>query len=246
MSQDSFGKVIAEIGLNHLGSISELNFLVNKLIAKGLSTTIQVRESNFYEKYPNLWINIHDLAHIRQIYKNNNVNFGIAIGPIDQNLLDEILGLELDFIKLIGICSANPKFLDMFFSKQRPFTFISNGSWDALTNPISYANKNRDTIVHTVLSHELESQKISAINHLINMGWRVSYGQHSSDFSAIPLAIGAGAESIFLYVGDKSKKIPDLEHAIDINNIYEFSKKIATYYRSLKIDSVVNKIKFIG
>lgn len=246
MSRVNYGKVIAEIGLNHLGSLKELTSLTNILIGNGLSSTVQIRESSFYEKHPNLWINLDDLRKVRQHYKNNKVNFGIAMGPINQGLLDEILDMQPDFIKLLGICSLDQGFLKIFFSKKRPTTFISNGSWDSLCDPIDYADKKRDRIVHTVLSHELTSQRISAINLLCRDGWDVSYGQHSSDICAIPLAIGAGAESIFIYVGDKTKNIPDYEHAFDIKDIEKQVKTIHAFYLSLALNSRPNKITFIG
>jgi sialic acid synthase SpsE len=246
VSRVNFGRLIAEIGLNHLGSLEELNSLANILIMNKLSTTVQIREAGFYQKHPNLWIHLNELQKVRQLYKNNKVKFGIAIGPIDQELLDEVLDIKPDFIKLLGICSADSNFLKIFFSSKRPTTFISNGSWDLLCDPIRYAEKACDRIVHTVLSHELASQKISAISLLCRAGWSVSYGQHSSDISAIPLAIGAGAESIFMYVGDKTKSIPDYEHAIDITESDKYSKIIDNFYMALNLDSKALKIKFIG
>ena len=60
---------------------------------------------------------------------------------------------------------------------------------------------------------------------------------------------GAGADSIFLYIGNKTLNLPDLEHAIDLDDIADVVAKINICFTSMKKSENTPKsvkIDFIG
>lgn len=107
----SFGdwKICLEIGLNHCGDRDELDRLIVRALHMSknfpVSVTVQIREPSFYLKEPELQLNSSDYLFIQQALRENNVPWGIAMGPVDNivELFDK--GLEPDFLKILSIAT---------------------------------------------------------------------------------------------------------------------------------------------
>ena len=76
-----------------------------------------------------------------------------------------------------------------------------------------------DMLSHTCLTHDSSDQNLLDIRVLKEFGVPVCFGLHASDAEIAYAAVGAGAEKIFFYIGDKSIELPDFKHAVDLAHV---------------------------
>ena len=128
MKKDDW-KICAELGLNHLGDYDNLMDLYSASGIKKLncSLTIQVREESFYQKYPELQLDISDYESFNRKCLKDNKPFGLAIGPLED--FNWILNSDIkpDFLKVLSIASEKKDFLNELKRNFKCPLYISTG-----------------------------------------------------------------------------------------------------------------------
>jgi sialic acid synthase SpsE len=232
-------KVCLEIGLNHLGSYSKLEKIIKDygLAKLGVSVSVQVLEEDFYKDNEQLYLNLEQHRNFIKLCRDLKIPCGLALGPLSLSELQSIKdgGLEFDFIKTLSISSANNDFMERLYDTFDCPKYISVGLSDIeyIKNHIEPLMGSSDKLIHTILSHNVRDQNLGDIESLKNLGVPVCFGLHAADHFLIFTGIGAGADSVFFYIGDKSLDLPDFEHAIDLSDIADMVGKIKSCYSAM-------------
>ena len=101
-------KLIAEIGLNHLGNVSILKKMYKRLILKEIyGITVQILEDNYYDGSTKFRreLKIDDYKEMSNFLKKRKIKFGIATNNI--RTIEKLKNVRVDFWKIIS-----PKFFD--------------------------------------------------------------------------------------------------------------------------------------
>lgn len=246
-------KVCLEIGLNHLGSYSKLEEIVTEIGLQklGVAITVQIREESFYASKKEFKLTNHEYRNFLSLCRKFMIPCGFALGPILD--LDKIKseGLKPDFIKTLSISSADQQFMTRLMKTFKCPKYISVGlsTLEYIKNFIIPIMNSNDKFIHTSLSHSGKDQNLSDIVTLNNLGVSTGYGLHSTEHNIMSTAIGAGAEYIFFYIGNKSTDLPDFAHAIDLPDVGPIINTINICFDAMGQSgkgSKSTKIDFIG
>ena len=242
-------KIIWEIGKNHLGSLDRALDLVAataNLDAKAVS--IQIREKEFYEMHPQLQFTNEQFLQLIKFAKSKNLKVYIAVGPTNEKSVIEQLTPLVDGVKLLYLTLSHPKIVDRFYVKSLSLNiplYISTGALTLRQAKKIFAKYPAINLLYTKLSHSVEGQEISKISEIRSHTGFCAFGQHSKNWLSVAVAIGAGADEVFVYFGDKALPLPDHEHAIDLSELDIFSKYVNLAYSSLD-GTPSDPISFIG
>jgi sialic acid synthase SpsE len=242
--------ICLEMGLNHLGSEKNLFEIVQSIpINYKIAVSIQIREEDFYiKKNKKLHLDIILIKKIEHLFKSKNIKFGYALGPIKD--LDYLLkaNIKPDFIKLLSISIKDIGFIKKIRSIYKCPFFYSTGlvTEKFIKKKLLFLVRKKDFLNYTALTHHPYGQNLMTISRFLKIHNNISFGVHSSEKFTSCTAIGLGASKIFIYVGNKRKKLPDLEHALDLKEIKEFTNIINNCFSALKQASQVKKILFRG
>ena len=246
-------KVCLEIGLNHLGSYSKVEEIVTEIGLQklGVAITVQIREESFYDSKKEFKLTNNEYRKFLSLCKKFMIPCGFALGPILD--LDKMKseGLNPDFIKTLSTSTADQRFMTRLMKTFKCPKYISVGlsTLEYIEKIIIPIMNSNDKIIHTSLSHSGKDQNLSDIVALNNLGVSTGYGLHSTEHNIMSTAIGAGAEYIFFYIGNKSTDLPDFAHAIDLPDIRHIIRTINVCFdamgQSVK-GSKSTKIDFIG
>ncbi|MFY0649818.1 MAG: N-acetylneuraminate synthase family protein [Methylophilaceae bacterium] len=243
--------IFFEIGLNHLGSKKEAIFLIENLLKKKLklNISIQIREESFYSQFPEYELEIEEYFDIIEYCNENEISFGLSLGPIkDINRYQDVIS-RCDFIKLLSISVINNEFIKKIQKVFKKTIFLSLGLVNFNNELVEYSDllKQKNIIpLYTSLTHNIQGQNLDNINLIKKYNKTFAYGHHCSHELIFYIAIGFGAKYIFLYVGDKSKKLPDHEHAFDINNLDVIISKISNCFLAKRVYTQKSMINFLG
>lgn len=246
-------RVCLEVGINHLGSYPMLEKMIKEsgITELGVSITVQIKEEDFYKTNEQFYLSTDEHQRFIELCRSLKIPCGLALGPIsDLQVLNDV-GLEPDFIKTLSISSANADFMSRVYAAYDCPKYISVGLSD-----IAYVQEyivplmgDKDKLIHTSLSHNGADQNLGDIRLLGSLGVPVCYGLHAVDSDLIYAGIGAGADSIFFYVGDKSLDLPDFSHAIDMADVADVVFKANTCFSAMGESGDTpksTKIAFIG
>ncbi len=227
--------LIAEIGLNHLGSKELAKDYIYKLLDTYIdSITFQIREIEYYEKKPELKLTNSDYIELIKIIKNNNKKVGIAIADINQ--IDFFESLNVNFYKIIRNDITNDKLVKKLLSTNKKI-IVSTGtcSEDIIQNFISKYKNNNIVLNHTQLSYDIEDCNLSAINTLkTKFDIKVSYGSHCSNFNVLYMALCYQPSDILFYVKRNSFfKYPDDKHAILLSDVCNVTKNLKNLSKAI-------------
>lgn len=242
-------KIIWEIGKNHLGSVNralELMAATANLDAKAVS--IQIREKEFYEQFPNLQFTNEQYFQLIKFAKSKDLKVYLAVGPTDDKAVIEQLMPLVDGVKLLYLTLSHPKIVDLFYNKSLLLNipvYISTGALTLQQVKKIFVDYPGINLLYTKLSHSVEGQKISQISEIRSSTGFCAFGQHSKSWLTVAVAIGAGADEVFVYFGDKALALPDLEHALDLSELDKFLQYVNLAYSSLD-DIPSEPIAFIG
>ena len=222
----------AEVGINHLGDEQYALDLVKNLINTDISgVTIQFRDKEFYKKYSKFILNDNLFNLLKSEIKSKNKLFGVAIKDPDKiNFFDEI---QTDFYKVIENDLKNDELIEKILKSSAKKVYISTGMSDS--NEIKkFLRKNKKIdkkkiiFIHTTLSNKVDKVNLEAIQYLKEkFSVQVAYGNHCENYKSMLLSLTYHPESIFFYVkGNKYKKHPDEEYAININFVQKLVEEI--------------------
>lgn len=254
MTDTKAWKVCFEIGLNHLGRYENIMAIINDAEIPQLpcAISIQIREDSFYaDGRQDFTLRSSEYSELRKLCAGLQIPFGLALGPLEDLTWLASLNLEPDFIKFLSVASNDIEFVDrlnkVFHCPKYYSVGLSNYSY--IQEHLVSRMRNQDMLIHTSLSHASCDQNLGDISKLASFGRPVCFGLHARELEVCFAAIGAGAEKIFIYIGDKGLPIPDKEHAISTVDAKFFYNKAAECFAAM--DKVAKKkkqpkIKFIG
>lgn len=246
-------KVCLEIGINHLGSYSKLEEMVQEIGRRelGVAVTVQIKEESFYHTKKEFELTNEEYLKFLDLCRKVHVPCGLALGPIADLRALKLAGLNPDFIKTLSISSADSTFMNKLMSTFDCPKYISVGlsALDYVKDHLVPIMSEHDKLIHTCLSHSAKDQRLSDIAALKKFGVSTGYGLHATDHDIMYTAIGVGADNIFFYVGDKSTDLPDFSHAINLMDIEPVVNTITSCFDAMSREDngpKISKIDFIG
>tara|TARA_R110002012_G_scaffold100670_2_gene239409 strand:- start:10577 stop:11317 length:741 start_codon:yes stop_codon:yes gene_type:complete len=228
--------IIAEVGLNHLGSIDRAIQYVEKLITTDVDgITFQIREDEFYQGTDmyRLSLRNQDYKKLAMLIKSANKQFGVAIANIHK--IKFLESIDTDFYKVIRNDITNIELLETLVATKKKIIVSTGMSSDAdIKYFVNQFGNDNVVLNHTQLSHDISDCNLSAIPVLQKKyGLNISFGSHCKNINVLYMALTYNPSDILFYVKQESKgwgKVLDDEHAIELN----------------KIDSVVKNLKLLS
>ena len=236
-------KLIAEIGLNHLGSDASAISLVKRCLKTEIDgITLQLQPENYYNNTRNFRkkLKTETYKEISTIIQKKRKMFGLAL--MNEDTFSEFKDLKLDFIKILSTAFNNKNLIDIIYKRTK--TFVSTGVAN-LREIQKLGNKYpKIDFIHTSLSNKIKDANLLAISTLKKeLNNDVSFGHHSIKNEVMLGAVAHSPKNIFFYVKPNKKcYYPDNEHAIKINNLREIIDKIKLIKNSLG-DGIKSKKK---
>lgn len=220
--------IIAEIGLNHLGKKKYLNRYLNTLLKTNIDAiTLQIREPNYYKKYPYLKLDKKIYSYVSNYVHSYGKKFGMAV--CDWSVINFLTSIGVDFYKVIRNDINNNLLIDTLMNTKKP-VFVSTGmsSQEDIENFISYIKKNNNfKLNHTQLSYNVGDCNLSAISAMKKYGLDVSFGNHCENHNVIYLSLAYNPSDILFYVRLNTKDdFPDSKHAIFIDDVNKITNNL--------------------
>ena len=232
-------KLIAEIGLNHLGD-EELAFeYVKELIKKPIDgITFQIRENAFYDgsKIFQRKLNYNFYEKISEFITKEDKEVGFAIAEITE--IDRFLSYGPAFWKTLSWDLDNIK-LQNKLSLTNVFRYVSTGISD-MKSLIKFSNSNSNfNFIHTSLSNEVKDQNLSCLKSIPKKtSVKSAFGLHCNLSLIASLSVVYNPSAIFFYVKlDSDKDYPDNMHAISFNEINIFLQSIKDSRTALGVET---------
>ena len=215
-------KMIAEIGLNHLGSEDRALKMLNEVLQTDIdAVTFQIREPKFYDadelSHRPLSLDFYSAAS--KIAIENGKEFGLAL--CDVNLIDQLLSkVQVNFWKTLSWDFTN-KSLKMRLIETGLPVYLSTGlsSMDEVIRESSLTPN--AILIHTQLSQAIGDVNLKAIPNMAALtNMRVAFGMHCEEMDILKLALAYEPLAIFFYVkeGGLGGLFDDL-HAIDTKSL---------------------------
>ena len=223
--------IIAEIGMNHLGSYEKAIEYVNCLIKSNVDAiTFQIREPEFYDRSDkkHLMLTNDNYKNLCNIIKNHNKKFGIAIADIEK--IDFFKSIDTDFYKIIRNDITNKNLVNKLIQTNKKL-IVSTGvsSEEEIQKFLNkFGNKNI-VLNHTQLSYDVQDCNLSAIETLkTKYNYPISYGSHCSNENVLYMSLCYNPSDILFYVKDNIEQIkyPDDKHAIMLRNVDNIVKNL--------------------
>ena len=207
---DGLVKVIAEIGINHKGSLKEAKKLIN--IAKNTNcwgVKFQYRNiKNFYkstneigdeiliDEIKRVKLSLKDFILLINHSKKINIKIGISFFKVeDIKDLSSIIN-KFDFFKVPSAEAINVDLIDSLIKYKKPVMVSTGGHLldEIKKNLIKYKDK-KLVVFHCVANYpvKLGAQNLNFIKGLKKIGFsNIGYSSHDSDYEVCILAIGLG------------------------------------------------------
>ena len=232
--------IIAEIGLNHLGSKEYLSDYLKCLLNSSVDAiTLQIREKEFYLKtqFENLRLPLETYHEVANKVKNSGKKFGMAISdPTYLSLLDD----KVDFYKILSKDIDDKKIINELVNKIDKPMFASTGmaSFETIASflEMTKVDKRKNiSLIHTRLSNKVEDTNLKAIQVMKkSFNFPIAFGNHCKNAIIIYAALAYEPSDVFFYVkGGKNVAHPDEEHAILLKDVEKYCKNIKPVEQSL-------------
>ncbi len=215
--------IICEIGLNHLGEKDYADEYINAILKSNADALIfQVREESFYLKKPHLRLTEFCYGSIFEKVKAGGKKFGIALADVKS--VDFFSDLGADFYKVLSKDIMNFPLIDKLLGAGKPIFFSTGMSnLEEIKKLVRHIRpaKERVSLIHTQLSHDIKDVNLAAITFLREkFNLPVAFGSHSPNPNVLLLALAYGPSDIFFYIkGWWTNAHPDEEHAIKLSNL---------------------------
>ena len=232
--------IIAEIGLNHLGSEEYLNLYLEDLLESSVDAiTLQIREKNFYvdSKYSEYQLPLNVYDDVCSRVKASGKKFGMALSDLN---LAPFFNERVDFYKILSKDLGDKQFIEQLINiVDKPF-FVSTGlsSYNTIDCFISEVNPkalSNITLIHTRLSNKVEDTNLKAIQNMKSkFKMPIAFGNHCENPLVTYASLAYEPTAIFLYTkGDRTLNHPDEKHAIYLSEIVNFSENIKQVFKSI-------------
>ncbi|MFA6006955.1 MAG: N-acetylneuraminate synthase family protein [Candidatus Paceibacterota bacterium] len=221
---------IFEIGINHLGDKARALRMVDTLIAQGAThLTIQAlvdplaysRDATGAKMLQSNCLSFEDNVAVVSHARAAGAHVGVAI--LDPIHVRPFVDAGASFFKVLSSdITYTPLHLAVADTKAPLYLSTAASTPDEMIKAVALIRSpypEADVrLIHTVFPIPTPAAQLnlSAIPFLIEkVGVPVAYGQHAAAREALPAAIAAGAESVFVYVAEEfSPKLIDGPHAI--------------------------------
>ena len=230
--------IVAEIGLNHLGSEKLLEKYL-KLASCVDAITIQLLSESFFEdkKYSNLKLSDNTIQDFISKASKSGYKVGLAVDNLQSvNKFDSNL---ISFYKILSKDFNNRDLFNTISNTSVEDIYISTGmsdynELDEVIPQLIHLDK-RIKLIHTQLSNEIDDVNLKAIEVMRRRyNVPIAYGHHCIDKKVIYASLGYKPESIFFYIkAEDNLKYPDELHAISLNIINDFVDNIKYLNKSI-------------
>tara|TARA_B100001250_G_scaffold413855_1_gene449484 strand:+ start:2546 stop:3304 length:759 start_codon:yes stop_codon:yes gene_type:complete len=221
-------KIIAEIGLNHLGSESIALEYVHALLHTPIDgISFQIREDSFYDESTSFQKKLsHNFySDISKTIKEENKEIGFAIAEEDE--VDNFFSLKPNFWKTLSWDLDNIS-LQEKLSSTNILRYVSTGISD-MNALLDFASRNSNfEFIHTSLSDKMADQNLRCIKSIFdNSKIKTAFGLHCTLELAAYVSVSFNPSAILFYVKlDSNRHFPDSGHAIDIEKLDSFLNNI--------------------
>ena len=223
-------EAIFEIGLNHMGDVARAKRMLDELCTQGAShATLQVvveplrftRVVTSADMLRPNCLTLQENIDLVQHARRCGLHPGATV--VDPSDVPQLLDAGIEFFKIL-ISDISFDLLHRVVALTTLPFYLSTGASDleeirrameTVRDAVPAANVR---LIHTVLQIPTPAENLHLANlSLLEETFRVpvAYGQHSDLREAIPAAIAAGADTVFVYVAEERvPALPDESHAI--------------------------------
>ena len=223
-------KLIAEIGLNHLGSIKYLTTFQNFLSKKNIDgLTIQVPGESLMQQNQKKFL-LNDKIIINFINESKKQFKFVGIATDSAEKIDFFSKQNIDFFKVTSGMFTNIHLIKKMQKSPVKKIFLSTGfsNHQEIKKILKKIKNKKNLLIHTTFKKDIKDLNLKNINFLKKkFNTPVAYGNHSIFLESIPNAIFYEPDFIFFYVKlNKNLNYPDNKHAIRLNQLDLILKKI--------------------
>ena len=243
--------IIAEIGLNHMGSMTQIHEYISVLSETEIdAVTFQIRENEYYmngEKSQYL-LSKDDYLQILNLIHASGKQFGVAIADVEA--IDYLEEIGVDFYKIIRNDITNIDLTDKLIGTGKKIIVSTGLSSDEDIENFMVRYKGCENIVlnHTQLSYDPADCNLSAIAAMKKKyNCNISYGSHCENSLTLYMSLCYEPSDILFYVkGRNPHKYPDDKHAINLDAVGFVSsnlKKLRNATGTGIKEKMINKIE---
>jgi sialic acid synthase SpsE len=231
--------IIAEIGLNHMGSLNLLKKYIRKLNQSDVDAiTVQIVSKNLFKQYNiNKQYFINEKVIYKTVFKESKKKIGLIIDKVTHDT--KKYSKKISFFKILGD-QVNDSELLKSINKFKKKIFISNKNQkkkgQKKLNALCRKHKNI-FLIHTQGYKKSDPKysnlfNINKINNATNK--KTSFGLHCVDLNIAYLSLLFNPLNLFFYIkGNKKLKYPDNEYAIHLHSLEKFVKQIKKLKNSI-------------
>jgi N-acetylneuraminate synthase len=208
-------KIIAEIGINHKGSLEIGKRLIDSAsssncwgikfqyrnLEKFYGSTDEIGDEIIYDELIRSNLSLNDLKSLRVYAQNKNLNVGISFFTINDYLEIEKYDNEYDFYKIPSAEFSNYDLIKSVSESGKEILISTGGHnlQDIKNNLNSYSFLNNPVILLCTSNYptEIGNQNLKVLSELSKISnIRVGYSSHDKDYQIVYLAAAFGAEYI--------------------------------------------------
>ena len=223
-------KIIAEIGLNHLGEESYLDQYLSILKKKKIhGVSIQIPKKIKMSENQKKFLLNDDV--IKRFVKKAKKKFKIVgITTSDENKVNFLAKQKIDFFKVTSGMISNINLVKKMNMTKIKKIYLSTGfsNYYEINKILKNLKTKKISLIHTSFTDKIEKINMRRINILKNkFELPVSYGNHSPLIDTLANSIFYEPESVFFYVKlNKKLNFPDNKHSINLNKIDDILRMI--------------------
>ena len=236
-------EAIFELGLNHLGDAHRAYRMIDILCAQGAThitiqaavdfSTITRDTASIKTIQPN-YLSLEEVIAIVKHGQSTGVVMGVTV--LNPEYVEPFVAAGVSFFKIL---SSDLTYTQLHIAVAHTGLpcYLSTGlaTIEDITRALDLIHTTEPTadihLIHTVLKIPTPATMLNLNNIPFLIGkyhLPVAYGQHSDIHDALPAAIAAGAETVFVYVAEEmSPALPDGPHAIVCSGAGILLKKLA-------------------
>lgn len=212
--------IVAEIGMNHGGSTTIADELLERSINAGVDCiSFQIPRPTGNKGQPAKTLTLPNWYYISAARYANSRKRKFCIVTSDEHVLHEV---TIDYIKILSRDWTNTQLISSATSIAT--TYLST-SFMSLADVVAMHQDHKQlSFIHTALSYDITKANLSCIVTMRrSIGDIVGFGLHYPDRAIAIASVMYRPESIWFYVKHKDVENPiDDAHAIDIERVREF------------------------